>query len=270
VTAAIEVENISVSLRGRRVLAGVSFTAHEGESVGLLGPNGAGKTTLLRCLLGLCRPSDGALRVLGWNPAQLRGGSLAAFRREVGYVPQLERRSTGVPLGVREVVEIARAGRAGLLRRLSAGDRRAVERWIDRMGLRGLEDRPYCELSGGQQRKVQLARALAQEPRVLLLDEPAANLDLAWQETLLAHIDEVSRTGITVLLVTHDISLLPRSCERVLVLANGRLCADGPARRVLAPETLSAVYGTPVDVERLAGRHYVIPSSPRGKAAGSV
>jgi len=253
-----------VSVPGREILCDLSFCVHEGEMVGVIGPNGAGKTTLLRLLLGLCRVSSGRIRVGGQDPSLLRGAALARFRLKIGYVPQLDLAPSGVPLSVREVVQISRAGHAGLLRRLGAQDRAAVELWLARMGLLELADVPYARLSGGQQRKVQLARALAQEPQLLLLDEPASNLDLAWQEALVALVDEVKRTtGITIMMVTHDLSLLPPCCGRVMVLAGGRLKADGPPAKVLLPSVLSELYGSPVEVQRRDARYFVFPASPR-------
>jgi len=258
----IELSAAGVRLGSRMVLDGLSLRVDEGEMVGVIGPNGAGKTTLLRALLGLCRVCEGRIRVLGQDPSALGGARLARFRLKVGYVPQLERGAGGVPLTVREVVEISRAGHAGLLRGLGARDREAVDLWLERMGLSALADVPYACLSGGQQRKVQLARALCQEPRLLLLDEPASNLDLAWQEALVRTVERVHRTdGLALLLVTHEVSLLPASCRRVVVLQGGRLHADGPPEEVLVPEVLSQVYGTAVEVERRGGRYRVHPAS---------
>lgn len=261
-SAVVELKGVTVRRGGRAVLRDVTFSVQAGQMVGVIGPNGAGKTTLLGTLLGLHRVSAGSLRVLGEDPARLGGGALARFRMKVGYVPQLEFVASGVPLTVREVVEISRAGRAGLLRGLSRQDRAAVDTWLSRMGLSELAERPYNQLSGGQQRKVQLARALAQGPQLLLLDEPASNLDLYWQETLIRLIDDIgAQTGITVLLVTHDLSLLPASCNRVVVLAEGALKAFGPSEQVLTPEVLAPLYGVAVQVERRDGRYYVFPLS---------
>jgi ABC-type cobalamin/Fe3+-siderophores transport system ATPase subunit len=237
----------------------LTFQALRGQVLGIIGPNGAGKTTLLRAILGLHRPHAGMLRVLGRDPSRLRAAQLAAFRTHVGYVPQLDFARSGVPLTVREVIEISRAGRAGLLRGLRPADREAVRLWLERLGLGALASRPYEELSGGQQRKVQLARALAQEPSLLLMDEPAANLDLAWQQALLDLIEQVvTATHVTLLLVTHDVSLLPACCDAVLVLAGGRRRAFGPPGEVLTPGIISELYGLPVDVERRAGRFHLI------------
>ncbi len=255
---AVELESVNVHLGGNSILRDVTFSVRTGELVGIIGPNGAGKTTLLRALLGMCLVSPGGLTVLGENPTALRGRELARFRTRVAYLPQLHFGPGGVPLTVREVVDISRAGRAGLLRSPGADDHRVVSAWIERMGLSELAERPYAELSGGQQRKVQLARALAQQPEMLLLDEPTANLDLYWQETLISLIEEVAaETGLTILLVTHDLSLLPPSCDRILVLAGGERQALGPPDEVVVPEVLLSLYGMEVQVERRHGRYHV-------------
>lgn len=255
---AVDLEDVRVHLRGAPILRGLTFSVEAGELIGIIGPNGAGKTTLLRALLGMCPVRSGRLTVLGAEPSALRGKALARFRTHVAYLPQLHFGPGGVPLTVREVVEISRAGRAGLLRPLNAADHGTVARWMDRMGLDELADRPYGQLSGGQQRKVQLARALAQEPEVLLLDEPTANLDLHWQETLLSLIEQIAaETSLTILLVTHDLSLLPPACHRVLVLDGGERQAFGPPDEIVVPDVLLSLYGMVVDVERRDGRFHV-------------
>ena len=256
---AIAAEGLTIRLRAHTALRDLSFQVAQGQILGVIGPNGAGKTTLLRAVLGMYAPHAGALRVLGRDPSSLRPPQLAEFRTHVAYVPQLDFARSGIPLTVREVVEISRAGRAGLLRGLRATDHEAVRLWLERLGLSTLANRPYDELSGGQQRKVQLARALAQEPSLLLMDEPAANLDLAWQQALLDLIEHVvAATHVTLVVVTHDVSLLPASCDAVLVLAEGRRMALGPPEEVLTPQAVSDLYGLPLDVERRADRFRVI------------
>ncbi len=256
---AVAATALSVRLGAQQALCDLTFRLEAGRILGIIGPNGAGKTTLLRAMLGMHAPQGGELRVLGRDPAALRGVRLAKFRTRVAYVPQLDFARSGVPLTVRQVVEISRAGRAGLLRPLGDADRAVVQLWLERLGLAALAQRPYGDLSGGQQRKVQLARALAQEPSLLLMDEPAANLDLAWQEALIGLIEQVAdATHVTLVLVTHDVSLLPAACDRVLVLAAGQLRAFGPPAEVLTAQVLCELYGLPVEVEQRAGRFHVL------------
>ncbi len=257
--AAIEAEGLSIRLGAHAALEDLTFRIAHGGKVGIMGPNGAGKTTLLRAMLGMLKPQAGRLTVMGQEPSALSKTRLAQLRTHVAYVPQLDFLRSGVPLTVREVVEISRAGRVGLLRSLGAADHDAVQTSLEQLGLGALAGRPYGDLSGGQQRKVQIARALAQEPSLLLMDEPAANLDLAWQEALVDLIDEVAAVRkLTLVIVTHDVSLLPRSCDSVLVLAEGRWRAFGAPEEVLTRDIISSLYGLPVDVERRAGRYHVV------------
>lgn len=259
----VEARGVCVERGKRPVLRDLNLRIDPGETVGIVGPNGAGKTTLLDALLGLHKTSSGSLTVLDREPCSLRGAEMARFRQRVGYVPQLEGKPSAVPLTVREVVAISRAGRAGLGRRLRPSDHVAIDSWLERMDLRPLAARPYAELSGGQQKMAQLARAMAQEPEVLLLDEPAANLDMLWQESLVRHIEEVGiSTGMTVLVVSHNLSLLPASCSRVAVLTGDGLAAVGSPAAVLTPTTLSALYGMAVQVQMRDGRYHVLPKSP--------
>ena len=227
---AIRMENVAVCLAGIEALSDVTLAIDRGQTVGVIGPNGAGKTTLLSLVNALRRPSRGRLSVLSQTPSRLSPGGLAALRRRIAYVPQIAHLPSAAPLCVREVVDIARAGHAGLLRRLSAEDRRIVSDALVRMGCADLARRPYDQLSGGQQRKVQLARALAQEPDILLLDEPAANLDPYWQEELVALIDDLSQTRqLTILLVTHDVFELPP------LVRQGGAPGPGTCARVRSP-----------------------------------
>lgn len=206
ITAAIEIRGLEVRA-GHRCLLEVDHTrADTGTITALMGPNGAGKTTLLRVCLGLTAPSRGRVGVLGEAVPGLRGAALAAFRRRLGYVPQLLAARCELPLTVREVVAIGRTARAGLFRSLAPADWRVVDDWLDRVGLAPLADRVFSRISGGEQRKTMIARAMAQEPELLLLDEPTANLDLGWRERIVETIQQLhAQTGITVLLVCHEL-----------------------------------------------------------------
>lgn len=246
---------------GRRDLLDIGeLRLAPGEWLGLMGPNGAGKTTLLRACLGGVRPVAGTVRVLGEAVSQLRGAELAGVRRRLGYLPQLLPARSELPLTAREVVAIGRTARAGWGRRLTREDWAAVEDWLIRLGLGALAGRPFHELSGGEQRKVMLARALAQEPELLLLDEPAANLDLGWREHLVAELDRLHRqTGLAAVLVCHEPEVLPPACRRVVWLQAGRVAAAGPPEGVLSTERMRQLYGAGLRVLHERGRHAVVP-----------
>jgi len=257
--SAVCLERVGVALGGTHVLSDVSAAVPAGELVGIIGPNGAGKTTLLHLLNGLRRPTAGRVQVLGQTVNGLRGAALARLRQRIGYVPQVTATPGTAPIRAREVVEIGRAGKRGLGRRLTAGDHRTAGQCMERLGIAPLAERLYRDLSGGEQRKVHLARALAQEPDLLLLDEPTSNLDPRWQEELTRTVERLwSASGLTVCVVTHETHLLPVSTRRVWLLARGRFVADGRPEEVLTPERLAPAFGVPVQVIERAGRRYVL------------
>ena len=256
----IEVQELRVARRGHQVLDVPHLQLSKGEFVALMGPNGAGKTTLLRVLLGLQPLAHGSVQVFGSNPFQLPWRALAQLRQKMGYVPQLPPVTGDMPLTVREVAAIGRTAAAGLLRRLTTGDWQKVEHWLVRLGLEAHADRAFHELSGGEQRKVLLARALAQEPELLLLDEPTAHLDLGWREQWVRLLQQLhTETGRAFLLVCHELEVLPAACKRVLLLHQGRLLADGPVEEVFTPARLRALYGENLEVVHRGGRHGVVP-----------
>lgn len=247
---------------GRRTLLSVErLRVGGGELLGLLGPNGAGKSTLLRCLLGLQGRVSGRAIVLGQEWAALGAGARAALRRRIGYVPQLLPVRGEMPLTVREVVAIGRTGLAGLLRPLQREDWRIVDEWMERLGLSGLARQGFGEISGGEQRKTLIARAMAQQPELLLLDEPTANLDLGWRERIVAIIDELYRSmPLTVVLVCHELEVLPVSCGRVVILDGGRVLDDGEPETVLSSDRIASLYGPGLNVIRCGGRWAVAPA----------
>jgi ABC-type Mn2+/Zn2+ transport system ATPase subunit len=259
-TSVLELRGVRVRTGEREVLAVEEFQLAPGEWLGLMGPNGAGKSTLLRVCLGWVRSVAGTVRVLGEDLNDRRGAALAALRRRLGYLPQLLPARSELPLTVREVVAIGRTARAGLGRRMTRSDWAMVDNWLERLGLGALAGRAFHELSGGEQRKVMLARAMAQEPELLLLDEPAANLDLGWREQLVAELDRLhQQTGLAAVLVCHEPEVLPPACRRVVWLDAGRVAASGPPEMVLNAERLHRLYGRGLRVLHFQGRHAVVP-----------
>jgi ABC-type cobalamin/Fe3+-siderophores transport system ATPase subunit len=260
--AAIDVSGLAVSGTDRCRLEVDQLRAEAGEVTALMGPNGAGKTTLLRASLGLVPVASGCVRTLGEEVTTLRGAGLAALRRRVGYVPQLLPGGGELPLTVREVVAIGRTARAGLFTPLTRNDWEVVDHWIARVGLETRADRPFSRLSGGEQRKTVIARAMAQEPELLLLDEPTANLDLGWRERLVATIDALHlETRIGVVLVCHELEVLPPSCRQVILLEAGRVAASGAPEALFTTERVSRLYGAPLQALHRAGRHAVLPGA---------
>jgi zinc transport system ATP-binding protein len=212
----------TVGYDNRPVLRDVDFTQTAGEVVVLLGANGSGKSTLVRGLLGLTPLMDGSLELFGVPAARFRE------RWRIGYVPQRQAVGGGVPATVREVVSSGRLGRKHPFAPLRADDRAAVSAAIDVVGLAEKATTNVAELSGGQQRRVLIARALAAEPDVLVMDEPTAGVDLANQEILAATLRRLVADGKTLLLVAHELGPLEPLIDRVVVLRGGRPTYDGP------------------------------------------
>ncbi|MCX7826389.1 MAG: ABC transporter ATP-binding protein [Verrucomicrobiae bacterium] len=258
---AIHVEHLTVSAGRRRILDVERLAVHPGELLGLLGPNGAGKSTLLRSLLGLQRHAAGAVTVLGERVDTLTTFALARLRQSIGYVPQLLPTHSELPLTVRETVAIGRTGRAGLFRPLRRDDWRVVDEWLERLGLADAARQGYAELSGGQQRKALIARAMSQEPRMLLLDEPTANLDLGSRERMVECIQQLhEQTRVTIVLVCHELEVLPPACRRVVLLKDGCAAAEGSPEEVFTDSRIAALYGEGLAVVHRGGRHAVTPA----------
>jgi zinc transport system ATP-binding protein len=222
----LEVTGGRVVLGGTAVLDGIDFRLDEGEFVALLGENGSGKTTLVRSLLGLVPEQGGAVTVFG-RP-------LREFREwgRIGYVPQRFTAAAGVPATVEEVVLSGRVARAGWLRPYGRADRVHVDASLDAVGLTALRRKRVSRLSGGQQQRVLIARALATDPDVLILDEPVSGVDLESQEAFAATLARLRSENKSVLLVAHALGPLEPLVNRTTVIAAGRIAYDGPPRPI--------------------------------------
>ena len=257
---AVEIENLTVVAGGRRLLGVGQLQVPVRQIVALMGRNGAGKTTLLRTCLGFVKPAGGRVRFLGSDVSGLSGGALAQLRRRIGYVPQLLPTGGEMPLTVREVVAIGRTGAAGLFHPLKNEDWRLVDTWIEKLGLSDLANCAFGEISGGEQRKTIIARAMAQEPELLILDEPTANLDLGWRERIVAAIQQLhTQTGVGIMLVCHELEVLPPACRHVVLLDGGGVLASGSPEEVFTSERVLALYGGGLRVTHEGGRHAVVP-----------
>lgn len=250
----------------RPAVRDVSLRVGRGELYGIVGPNGSGKSTLLRILLGSLDPDAGRVEVGGRPPGAWERRALA---RRVGVVPQRE--EVAFPLGVRDFVAMGRYPHLGPWRAERAEDRAAVEAALERCDLAGLADRPFSTLSGGERQLARVARALAQEPDVLVLDEPAVSLDLRHEMEILGLLgDLVASGGVTVVLVTHHLNAAARAAHRLLLLEEGRSRAEGPPERVLTREAVERTWRWPVRVTRHpgpgpdAGAPQVVPLRPDG------
>jgi zinc transport system ATP-binding protein len=218
----VRLAGVSIGYGDRPVVRDIDLTVTDGEVVAVLGPNGSGKTTLVRGLLGLATVLSGEVELLG-SPLRTRHD-----RARIGYVPQRHTVGGTVPSTVREVVASGRLPRLGWLGRLGARDRDVVERAIDAVDLGPLGGSDIAELSGGQQRRALIARALAGEPKVLIMDEPTAGVDLASQQALARTVARLTERGVTMLIVTHEVGPLADVLTRALVVTDGRITYDGP------------------------------------------
>ncbi len=241
---ALACSGLTVRRGGRCVLDDVSFAVAPGEVVGLLGPNGSGKTTLMRAAMGMI-PATGTSSLWALDPL--------ARARQVAFLPQS--REIAWPMPVEEVVALGRLPHRRAGAGPDAADRAAVARAMDRCGLTAFAGRDATRLSGGEQGRVLIARAMAQDTPLLIADEPAAGLDPAHQLRILAAFADLAAEGRAVLLSLHDLPLAARACDRLLLLDAGRLVADGLPASVLTPAHIGKVFG--IRADWIAGRFAV-------------
>lgn len=239
-TAALSVEALSYETGGRHLVTGADLTAAPGETVGLVGPNGSGKTTILRCVYGALRPTGGR--------ALLDGDDLHAMTprtraRRVATVPQDG--ATDFELTVREVVAMGRSPHKRFWEADTPADTALADAALARVGITTLGNRGFPSLSGGERQRALVARALVQQPALLVLDEPTNHLDIRHQLGILTLI---RKSGTTNLLALHDLNLAAYYCDRIYVLQEGRIVASGTPRDVLTPDLLAAVYGVTAEV----------------------
>lgn len=231
---ALEVHDLTVAYHTQPVLWDVDLALPEGRLIAIVGPNGAGKSTLLKTILGLVKPLTGWVQVFG-APYEKR-------RSWVGYVPQRESVDWDFPTSALDVVTMGLYGRIGWLRRPSGHHRETALECLDQVGIRHLADRQISQLSGGQQQRVFLARALAQDARLYLMDEPFAGVDATTERAILTLLKELRSTGKTVVAVHHDLQTVAEYFDHVALL-NMRLVAAGPIAETFTDENLQRTYG---------------------------
>ena len=234
----IRIEALEVALGSRRVLSGIDAEMSGGGLIGVIGPNGAGKSTLARAVLGLLRPLGGRVLLDGAEVGALRPADRA---RAIAYLPQGQ--TLHWPLTVERLVALGRMPHLAPFSRLGPADAAAIEAAMAATGTLSLRTRDATELSGGERARVMLARALAVEARALIADEPLASLDPSHQMEMMELLAEHARAGMLVVVVLHDLTMAARFCDRLLLLSEGRLVADGTPDAVLTDAALEQVYG---------------------------
>ncbi|MGQ9687743.1 MAG: ABC transporter ATP-binding protein [Desulfobaccales bacterium] len=235
----IAADDVAISLNGQEILHGVELTAQEGEVTALLGPNGSGKTTLFFCLTAHLKPERGSISLAGRPLAELSRRDLA---RLVATVPQ--EHHPAFPYTVRDMVLLGRLPRVGFWAQPRKRDYQVVAEILDLLNLTPFADKPYTRLSGGEQQLALIGRCLAQEPQVLLLDEPTSHLDLRNQVMVLSLVRNLAeKHRLTVLLTLHDPNLALLYADQVILLDQGRVAAQGPPTTVITPAAISGLYG---------------------------
>lgn len=233
----IEFNHFSLDLGNRLVLQDVNISIVAGSCIGIIGPNGSGKTSLLRSIVGLNQPTQGKVQVLGQIPSR-------SWRREkqIGYVPQIKSIDKDFPISAYEIVMLGRSARLGFFKRPKPKDHLIVKKALEKVNMLKLASRPIGQLSGGQQQRVFIARALAQESELLLLDEPATGLDIPTQQSIYSLLEELHGDGVTTLTTTHDpVALEFHHFDQILCL-NKKVVAFGPPEEILTQEILTKTF----------------------------
>jgi len=239
---AIELLNIDTIYEGEKIPAirDITLSIEKGEFLCIIGPNGAGKTTLLETINGLLEHTKGKVHIFGKEIRKF-GPSI---RKEIGYIPQEFAVDALTPFLVKDVILMGRFGKIGLLKSISNEDHLKARKAMRFVGINGLSVRPIGKLSGGQLQKVMIARALAKDPKILLLDEPFSNLDFNATADISQQISRLhDKRGLTTLIVIHDITSIPERCNRIIVMNRGKIVKDDSPEKVLHPELLKLAYG---------------------------
>lgn len=246
----VALEHVQVRLGGRIIQEDMNFSVQDGEFIAILGPNGAGKSTLLKLLLGLVKPHAGSVRVLGRAPSK--------GNKDIGYAPQFRMVEADFALRARDIVRFGLDGNKWGPGWPNRKRDELIEQVLQEVNALSFADAPVGQLSGGEQQRLLIAQALLTGPRLLLLDEPLANLDIAHGQEIVALVKTVCRSrNVAVMLVTHDVNPLLPAVDRVLYMANGQ-CAIGTPQEVITSQILSNLYGSQVEVVKALGSMFVV------------
>ena len=255
----LKISQVQVAAGGRKILDVGELDIGSGEFIAITGTNGAGKSTLMKVCCGLIKPNQGSVVFNDIDIYKAPGWRQSNLRKHIGYIPQSAEYNAELPFTVSEVVAMGLTASKPLLRRLNSNDRETIDYWIGQVGLSGRKKQTFRSLSGGQQQKVLLARAMATEPGVLMFDEPCSNLDFSWKYQITEMIDRLYQTNkMTVLMVCHEINLLPQSCNRIILLHDGKIVADGDKEKVINSQAIRDAYQCEMETVKIGGRDYII------------
>lgn len=240
----IEINGLSVSYDSKRVLTNIFLQIENGSLTGVIGPNGAGKSTLFKSILGLVEPNAGVIRIFGKE--------IRTQRKRIAYVPQRDEVDWTFPATVMDIVLMGRYPHLGMFQRIGENDRKIALHALEDLGIEAFRDRQIGELSGGQQQRVFIARALAQQPDIFMLDEPFVGVDITTEEKIISILKEQAKAGKTLLVVHHDLSNVRKYFDSVLLL-NQRLVAHGKTNDVFTDQNIAAAYGAQLTILHKTG-----------------
>lgn len=248
----VNLNNVSFYYKHSPALKNIYLKLNQGSFLTVAGPNGSGKTTMLNIINGLKKVSSGEVEVFGRS---LKSTSMINIRKKIGYIPQKQDIDPRSPISVYEAVGIGRAGKAGLFKRLKKEDQNIVKSAINTVGLQGMDEKPVGHLSGGQQQKVAIARALAQQPGILLMDEPTSSLDPRAQRNIIDLIDKVYlQKNVSIIFVTHILSHISTLCTDAALMKKGEIVWQGKRDELYNEDLLGRVYNCRFNVRYLNGR----------------
>lgn len=255
----LQLADIKVIRSGRNILDIDRLLIEAGRFVNIIGKNGAGKTTLLKTLCGLIKPSIGKVLFDQISISFLSHWKRTNIKKQIGYIPQSAEYNSELPFTVREVIAMGRTSAKPLFSRLTQADYNSVDQWIDNVGLSGQKKQTFRSLSGGEQQKVLIARAMVQNPKILMLDEPTSNLDFHWKGKISRLVKDLQQhLNLTVLMISHELTSIPIESDRTILLDKGRIIADGNSENVLTSEKIEQVYKCRIKVHKIDGYKYII------------
>ena len=263
--ASLQISDIQVIRSGRKILDIDKLHILSGRLVNIIGTNGAGKTTLLKILCGLLKPSSGTVLFDQIPILSLSQWKRSNVKKQIGYIPQSAEYNSELPFTVREVVAMGRTSTKPLLTKLTRTDYDYVDQWIDRVGLFNQRNQTFRSLSGGEQQKALIARAMVQNPKILMLDEPTSILDFHWKGKITHFVQELqSKMKLTVLMISHEIASIPLNADRTILLHEGKVIADGDSEEVLTSDMIQHVYQCRIKVFEFEGNKYIINQDTTG------